>query len=74
MWQLEYTDEAKYYFLDNHPYTFDLLVEIEKLKFYDPLPGIEIEPGLFRWRVLDHLIYYRAEVETLIIAVIKPLE
>lgn len=77
MWGIEYTDEAKFYFLDNYPYTFPLLVRIEELR-YEPeaVPQercIEIEPGLLMWEALNHLVYYRREQGRIVVAAIKPL-
>ena len=34
MWGIEYSEEVKFYFIDNGPYAFALLVKIEELKFY----------------------------------------
>jgi hypothetical protein len=80
MWELDYTDEVKFYFLDNGDLVFDVLVKIEELKFFDdsmPDEGcIEIEPELFLWQVLRHwVIFHRLfDLGTLRIAAIKPMD
>ena len=33
MWEIDYTEEVKFYFIDNGDLVFDLLVSIEELKF-----------------------------------------
>jgi len=80
MWTIEYSEEVKYYFIDNDPYAFDLLVRIEELKYTDdgipPEGSLELEPGFFWWRVLHHIVIYEritAPSPRLIIAVVKPL-
>lgn len=79
MWQLEYTAEAKSYFIDNYPYTFPLLIEIEKLKFTSggipPEGCTPIDSSLLWWEVLDHIVIYERlpDVNQLIIASIKPM-
>jgi hypothetical protein len=77
LWAIEFTDEAKFYFIDNGAYTGNLLGEIELLR-YTPcgLPEanyIEVEPGLWMWAILNHLVYYQKRENTLLIAVVKPL-
>lgn len=78
MWELDYTEEVKLYFLDNYPYTFDLLVRIEELKFSPdakpPEGCMHVPPNFYFWRVLDHLVIYRKLIEsnTLEILVVKP--
>jgi hypothetical protein len=76
-WQIEFTDEAKFYFIEHGDLTGNLLGEIELLRYFpDGLPDenyIEIEPGLFRWTILDHFVYFRKQGSKLIIAVVKPL-
>ena len=51
MWEIEYNEEVKFYFLDNYPYTFDLLVEIERLRHIpDAIPAqrcIQVELNLY---------------------------
>jgi len=79
MWQLDYTREARNYFLDNDPYSFSLLIKIEELKF--TLDGIpvegctQIEDGLLWWETLSHaVIYARLPAENrLVISAIKPI-
>lgn len=80
MWALDYSEEVKVYFLDNYPYTFDLVVKIEELKFTeDGLPdeGYSLaETGYYWWEVLDHFVIYRIrpEIKLIRIFAIKPAE
>ena len=78
MWEIEYSDEAKYYFIDNDPYTFDLLVKIEELRYtadgIPPAGCTMVEPGLYLWEVLNHLVYYRRRAGKLVIAFVQPQE
>ncbi|MFN8490998.1 MAG: hypothetical protein U0350_25615 [Caldilineaceae bacterium] len=80
MWEIEYSEEVKFYFLDNYPYTFDILVRIEELRYIPnavPPEGcvpLEDEPDTYQWVVLDHLIVYGKMDNKLIIWIIKPLE
>jgi hypothetical protein len=77
MWEIEYLDEVKFYFTDNGTYTGNLLDEIERLRYSpDALPPdsySELEPGLFVWEILNHLVFYRREKAWLLIAAVKPL-
>ncbi len=84
MWVTEYSDEAKFYFLDNDPYTFPLLIRIEELKHLPnttpPEGWIEIdEPNqleIYLWEVLSHLFVVRKHIREQIIYIVavKPLE
>jgi hypothetical protein len=80
MWEIDYSDEVKFYFLDNYPYTFDLLVKIEELKFaIDGLPDSNYrltEAGYYWWEVLDHIVIYRLRpaIKQIRIFAIKPNE
>ncbi len=78
MWEIEYKDEAKFYFLDNHPYTFDLLVKIEELRYQpDAMPPegvVEISPKLYFWLVAEHLVCYGVQGQTITVVAIKPIE
>jgi hypothetical protein len=81
VWEIEYSDEVKFYFLDNDPYTFALLVRIEELRYAadaippegcTPLPG---EPNHYLWLVLEHVVAYEKQgTTTLKIWVVKPLD
>ncbi|MEZ4731407.1 MAG: hypothetical protein R3E79_30175 [Caldilineaceae bacterium] len=83
LWAIEYEEEVKFYFLDNDPYSFSLLIRIEELR-YEPdavppegcTPLID-EPNTYWWQVLDHDVLYEKIEETnpptLRILVIKPL-
>ena len=79
MWSIEYAEEAKLYFIDNRDLVFDLLVQIEELKFaedgYPPGNWIELETDVILWSVLNHLvIFQRRETDHhLRIAVVKPV-
>jgi len=79
MWALEYSEEVKFYFLDNYPYTFDLLIRIEELKYFGnavPPEGCKPleEPNWYIWTVLGHAVIYEKAANKLIIRVVKPLE
>ncbi len=80
MWTLDYTDEVKYYFVDNGDFVFDLLVQIEILKFIDSgVPSedcVQIDSNIFRWKVLGHYVFYERNefLHRLRIAVLKPIE
>lgn len=79
MWQLEYSNEAKCYFIDNDPYSFDLLVRIEELKYYpDAVPPegcTLLEDTLYLWEVAAHFVLYEklGAQNRLVIAVVKPM-
>lgn len=80
MWEIDYTEEVKFYFIDNGKLVFELLVKIEELKFTeDGIPSegcTQLEPHIYLWEVLGHSIIYRKTPTTrkLIIAVVKPQE
>lgn len=79
MRQIEYSEEAKSYFLDNYPYTFDLLVRIEELKFTTgrmlPTSCVEIDLGYYWWETLGHaVVFEQIDALTLYVVSIKPLE
>lgn len=84
MWTLHYSQEVKFYFLDNDPYCFDLLVKIEELKFnLDGIPPEGLtplddpdEPDLYLWLVLNQVVILRKiTIERgLYIIAIRPLE
>ncbi len=63
MWTLEYSNEAKFYFIDNGDYVFDLLVKIEELKFFpDAMPPegctpLDDKPNTYKWAVSRALGY-----------------
>ena len=79
MWEIEYRDEIKFYFIDNDPYTFALLIKIEELRYYpDAIPPegcTLVDDGLFWWETIEHIVIYeRVETEKRIIVItIKPL-
>ena len=79
MWNIEYSNEVKFYFIDNHPYTFALLIKIEELRHQpDAIPQegcTQIEDGLLWWETLEHIVVYeRLEKERRInVATIKPM-
>jgi hypothetical protein len=82
MWELEYNEEVKHYFIDNAPYTFMLLVRIEELKYAsDAIPPegltpVDDEPNVYMWLVLDHVVVFEklSALNILRILVIKPLD
>jgi hypothetical protein len=84
MWTLNYSQEAKLYFVDNEPYTFEVLVRIEELKF-DPeaIPPEGLTPlddsderNLYLWLVLNHVVFLRREAshKQVYIVAVRPLE
>lgn len=78
MWRIEYSEEAKYYLLDNYPYTFDLHIRIEMLKHEpDAIPPEGLMPtdeaDLYFWLVLEHVVVLSRIGQQLIIESIKPL-
>ena len=79
MWAIEYSNEIKFYFIDNDPYTFALLIKIEALRHQlnaIPQEGCtQINGGLLWWETLEHIVIYeRVEAEKrIIIVTIKPL-
>jgi hypothetical protein len=77
LWEIEYSDEVKFYFIDNGDLLGNLLGEIERLRYFeDGLPEgnyLEVEPGHIEWFILDHWVYYWKEGKTLVISVVKPL-
>jgi hypothetical protein len=79
MWEIEYRNEIKFYFIDNDPYTFALLIKIEELRHHpDAIPRegcTQIDDGLLWWETLEHIVIYeRVETEKRIIVVaIKPM-
>lgn len=83
LWAIEYEEEVKFYFLDNDPYSFPLLIRIEELRYEpDGIPPegcrpFADEPNTYWWQVLDHDVLYEKVEETnpptLRILVVKPL-
>lgn len=79
MREIEYSEEARSYFLDNYPYTFNLLVRIEELKFIGDriLPDncAHLGSNYYWWEILDHaVIFEQVDTDTLYVVSIKPLE
>lgn len=79
MWEIDYTEEVKLYFVDNGDLVFDVLVRIEELKFIDdaipPEGSIQLEPTIYLWEVLNHVVIYRKTeaARKLLISVVKPI-
>ena len=83
IWDIEYSLEASNYLYDSHPYTENILVAIEELRFYkDAIPpegGTQIEPGVYLCELMHHLVVYRRILEAkpkpmLWISIVKPLD
>jgi hypothetical protein len=76
LWEIEFADEVRNYFLDNDPYTFELLAEIFRLRYYtDPLEGcIEMpnEPGTFVLPVFDHTVLFTFTSGVIRVLMVKP--
>ena len=81
LWEVEYANEVRNYFLDNDPYSFDLLVRIEELRYSpDAIPPegctpLTEEPNNYLWLVLNHVVVYeKVGTNLLKIWAVKPLE
>jgi hypothetical protein len=77
MWEIEYSDEVKFYFLDNGDRGFALLVKLEELSYTStgmpPEGCTQLEPGYYWWEVLRHSVVYRTITENrLEILTVKP--
>lgn len=78
MWTVDFSEEAKFYLLDNYPYTFDLHVRMEGQKFEpDGVPPEGLTPvgegDLYLWFVLDHVVVLSRIRGQITIEAIKPL-
>jgi hypothetical protein len=63
MWQLEYSQEARNYALDSHPYNEAVLMAIESLaQTQTGLPSENCLPSYpenhYLWLVADHWVYF----------------
>ena len=83
LWDIEYSLEARNYLYDSYPYTENILIAIEELRFTpDATPPegcIEIEPGIYMCEMLHHMVVYQKILGTqpkplLWIGIVKPLE
>lgn len=83
IWDIEYNPEARNYLYDSYPYTEEILIAIEGLRFLeDALPtegAQELEPGVYMWEILQHLVLYQCREQAypkpmLWILTVKPLE
>jgi hypothetical protein len=79
MWEIEYSNEVKFYFIDNSDLVFDLLVRIEELRYTtDGIPTegcAQLDPGYYWWEVLRHIVVYRIVTKNrLEILKVKPKE
>jgi hypothetical protein len=83
IWDIEYNPEARNYLYDSYPYTEDVLIAIEGLRFLKeaiPPEGLhQLEPGVYMWQVLQHVVVYQRRIDAkpkpmLWILVVKPLE
>ena len=75
MLRIEYSPEVKFYFLDNDPYTFELLVKIEELRHtHDGLPtdSYNMSDNLILWNVLEHTVAYRIVGDLIDVRAVKP--
>lgn len=82
-WEIEYSLEARNYLYDSYPYTEEVLIAIERLRFdEDAAPSetcIQIEAGIYLWEVLRHLVLFQKRIDakpkkSLYIGIVKPLE
>jgi hypothetical protein len=78
MWEIEYSNEVKFYFLDNGDLVFDLLVRIEELRHtpngIPPGGCTQLEPNFYWWEILRHIVVYEIKGQKLIIEIVKPKE
>jgi hypothetical protein len=78
MWEIEYSNEVKFYFLDNGALVFDLLVKIEELRHtpngIPPEGCTQLEPNFYWWEILRHIVVYERKGQKLIIEIVKPKE
>lgn len=80
MWEIDYSSEAKFYFIDNGDLVFNLLVKISELAHTpDGIPSegcTQEAPGRYWWEVLQHIVIYRriANEKKLEILIVKPME
>jgi len=83
LWDIKYSIEARNYLYDSYPYTEDILIEIEKLRFTEaaiPIAGCtQIEPHVYMWTTLRHMVVYRRMPDidprpALWIAIVKPVD
>ena len=76
MWAIRYSDEVKFYFLDNGDLVFDLLVKIEELRYIPegipPEGATQLESNFYAWEVLRHVVIYEQQDGVLVIQVVKP--
>ncbi len=78
MWEIKYTKEVRNYLYDSYPYTAEVWQAAKALRAMDrALPmeeHVEIEPGVYLWRVAGHFVIYRKiESEQIVrILVMKP--
>jgi len=83
LWDIEYSREARNYLYDSHPYTENILIAIEELRFTkDAIPPegcTQLEPGVYMCEMLRHMVVYQKVLAvntrpSLWIAIVKPLE
>jgi len=72
MREVECSLEASAYLQDLWPYTEPVLHALIALRTRDPLPGIQIEPGVYLWETVQHTIIYERKGPHLRVTVIKP--
>ncbi len=76
LWKIDFEDEPRDYFLDNDPYTFELLAELFRLTYYtDPLEGtteLADEPGIYVLSVLDHAVLFTFADRLIRVLIVKP--
>ena len=76
MWEIEYSDEVKYYFLDNGDLVFNLLIKIEELRYtpdgIPPAGCTQLDLNYYWWEVLRHIVIFERTGHKLIIEIVKP--
>ena len=75
-WEIDFSNEARDYFLDNDPYTFELLAELFRLTYYtDPLEGCTAlagNPVVYILAVMGHRVMFTFESGIIYILAVKP--
>lgn len=72
MREVECSLEASSYLEDSWPYTEPVLRALMALRTSDPLPGEPLEPGVYLWATVQHLILYEQKGANLRVTIIKP--
>ena len=72
MREVECSLEASSYLQDSWPYTESVLRALITLRSSEPLPGDQVEPGVYLWATVQHIIIYEQKGANLRVTIIKP--